>query len=294
VTADLDPVDPRRLTRRQYKAQLRQPWPRGHSRTLAGTARALAELMQSDGTLKVEREQMAARVGMPRRTLEYQLHRLCELGWLVHISPGRKGVGRGTYGAADWRVDADSTQDPAPDSTQDPGSDSTQEMSALSTPEIARKTLRASSSLPTTTEQGGHDAGRTRQGAPDESASTSPTEGRSTGRGPDPQPDATDPLDDLTPTGPQAGAGPSSAQPTPPPAAGPAGDGSDVPTLPGSSSDHDDTAAAAPDRNDPPSRGPDATTERARESDDALSPLGRALRAQPIAIGARRRTREPA
>ncbi len=58
--------------------------------------------------------------------------------------------------------------------------------------------------------------------------------------------------------------GPLDAQPAPAAGARPAGDGTHAPTLPGSYGDHGQTAAAARDRNYPPSRGPDATTERAR------------------------------
>jgi hypothetical protein len=52
------------------------------------------------------------------------------------------------------------------------------------------------------TEQGGRSESRPRQGVPDERTSSSPIEGRSTGRGPDPYPDSTERPDQLTQTGP--------------------------------------------------------------------------------------------
>lgn len=161
ITPGPDETGSARLSRRQWQARLDGPWPAEHSRSrvLRGTLRSLAGLMTADGVLSQERDKLAARVGMPRRTLEYHLARAVELGWLVHLAAGRRRVGYGCYAAAD------------------PGSQHAKPCALETSPQrasyerarngaTARQTLRASLLTTGTTEQGGRDESRTRQGVP--------------------------------------------------------------------------------------------------------------------------------
>lgn len=53
--------------------------------------------MTTDGVLCVEREELAAKVGLPARTLNRHLRQAVDDGWLVHERVGRKNVGTAIY-----------------------------------------------------------------------------------------------------------------------------------------------------------------------------------------------------
>jgi hypothetical protein len=53
--------------------------------------------MTTDGVLCVEREELAAKVGLPARTLNRHLRQAVDDGWLVHERVGRKNVGIAIY-----------------------------------------------------------------------------------------------------------------------------------------------------------------------------------------------------
>jgi len=73
-------------TRRDWEKAIRTDtrWPSG-SRVVRGTLLALAAEMRPDGVVRhLPRDVLAARVGLPRRTLERHLARAVDLGWLAH------------------------------------------------------------------------------------------------------------------------------------------------------------------------------------------------------------------
>lgn len=71
--------------RAQWEAAIRTDarWP-SSSRVVRGTLLALAAQMRPDGVIRhLPRNALAARVGLPRRTLERHLARAVDLGWLT-------------------------------------------------------------------------------------------------------------------------------------------------------------------------------------------------------------------
>ena len=79
------------MTRRNEwrKAMMTDAFPQSE-RVIRGTLLCLVELMKSDGTLSVWRDQAEAVTGLPARTLDRHLARAVAAGWLVHEVQGGK------------------------------------------------------------------------------------------------------------------------------------------------------------------------------------------------------------
>jgi pyruvate/2-oxoglutarate dehydrogenase complex dihydrolipoamide acyltransferase (E2) component len=182
-----------RLSRREFVAELDRPWPAGHPRGLRGTLRALAVLMSTSGLIDRPRESIAEAVGIPRRTLDYQIRQAVDLGWLVHTQVGRKHARYGCYTAAQHATSGEA-EDGSQHATSEPAgtSLSMQETELAATAQHARNehaetsphTGKVARTLLVPLEgngHGGHDASRTRQDVPAEHTKKPPKSG-STGR----------------------------------------------------------------------------------------------------------------
>lgn len=78
-------------TKREWLAAVRRAtWP-SSARTFRGTVLDIAPLVVECGTLSVPQTLIERRTGLPSRTVEHHLRRLCEMGWLVHERRGGQG-----------------------------------------------------------------------------------------------------------------------------------------------------------------------------------------------------------
>lgn len=77
------------------------PWATS-TRVFKTTALELAELANPSGIIRVPRDLVAARLGLPRRTVDHHFKRLIQMGWIVRVRPP---VARGpNAGPAEFRL----------------------------------------------------------------------------------------------------------------------------------------------------------------------------------------------